>query len=113
MTLSEIMAVVEEEDWDVTLSGGDPMYHPEEVSQLARRVHEIGHSVWLYTGYTWEEMIKMPGLSMVLPEIDVIVDGPFREEMRNTDLLFRGSANQRIIDVAKSLAANEVTEWHR
>ena len=113
MTEAEILQIVAEEDFDVTLSGGDPMYHPAEVRQLAIKIHELGHSVWLYTGFTWEELIKNADLAHVLPEIDVIVDGPFIEKYRDPDLLFRGSANQRIIDVAKSLEAGIPVDWIR
>lgn len=113
MSLDRIMDVVREEDFDVTFSGGDPMYHPWEVSELCRRIHDMGHTVWLYTGFTWEDLIKTQELFMVLPEIDVIVEGPFIESLRDTDLLFRGSSNQRIVDVAKSLASGRPVEWHR
>ena len=105
--------VVREEDFDVTFSGGDPMYHPEEVKIIARKVHDMGHTVWLYTGFTWEELQKSPVLTQVLREIDVIVDGPFIHALKERDLLFRGSSNQRIIDVARSLKSGEVVEWRR
>ena len=113
MTLQEILDVVREEDFDVTFSGGDPMYHPAEIVALSRKIHEMGHSVWLYTGFTWEELVKSEVFLMVLQEIDVIVEGPFVESLRDTDLLFRGSFNQRIVDVRKSLATGCLQEWHR
>lgn len=113
MDIEELMAVVEEEDWDVTLTGGDPMYHPGAVMEIARRVHELGHNIWVYTGFTWEELIKKEELSNVLRLIDVIVDGPYHAAERDTDLLFRGSRNQRIIDVASSLESGMVMEWQR
>lgn len=99
MTLDEIMSVVEEEDFDVTLSGGDPMYHPGVVRELSRRVHAIGHTVWLYTGFTYEEILADSELASALEHIDTIVDGPFIESLRDPDLHFRGSSNQRIIDL--------------
>lgn len=89
------------------------MYHPEEVRIIARKVHDMGHTVWLYTGFTWEELQKSPALTQVLTEIDVIVDGPFIRDLKERDLLFRGSSNQRIIDVARSLESGKVVEWHR
>ncbi|WP_304383614.1 anaerobic ribonucleoside-triphosphate reductase activating protein [Muribaculum intestinale] len=113
MDIEELMAVVEEEDWDVTLTGGDPMYHPGAVMEIARRVHELGHDIWVYTGFTWEDLIKKEELSNVLRLIDVIVDGPYHAAERDTDLLFRGSRNQRIIDVASSLESGMVMEWQR
>lgn len=113
MSFDEIMDVVREEDFDVTFSGGDPMYHPEEVASLSKMIHDLGHTVWLYTGFPWEELIKSQKFLMVLQEIDVIVDGPFVESLRDTDLLFRGSSNQRIIDVKRSCTSGKVEEWHR
>lgn len=113
MSFDEIMDVVCEEDFDVTFSGGDPMYHPEEVAALSQMIHDLGHTVWLFTGFTWEELIKSQKFLMVLQEIDVIVDGPFVESLRDTDLLFRGSSNQRIIDVKRSCTSGKVEEWHR
>lgn len=113
MTVAQIMDVAREEDFDVTFSGGDPMYHPEEVRIIARKVHDMGHTVWLYTGFTWEELQKNPDLAQVLTEIDVIVDGPFIQALKERDLLFRGSSNQRIIDVARSLESGKVVEWRR
>ncbi len=97
MTLEELMAVIEEEDFDVTLSGGDPLYHPEEIALLAKHIKKTGHSVWLYTGFTIEEILSSARLSIPLPYLDAIVDGPFVEPLRDPDLQFRGSSNQRII----------------
>lgn len=97
MSLDEIMDIVREEDFDVTISGGDPLYHPDEVRELSRRVVDVGHKVWLYTGFTIEEIEADPRLADALEFIDTIVDGPYIEALRDTDLLFRGSSNQRII----------------
>lgn len=97
MTLEEIMQVVEEEDFDVTLSGGDPLYHAEDIAHLARTIKETGHTVWLYTGFTFEEILDSPLLSAPLPYLEAIVEGPYIEALRDPDLLFRGSSNQRII----------------
>lgn len=97
MDLDEIMEIVREEDFDVTFSGGDPLYHPETVRELSRRVVDVGHKVWLYTGFTIEEIEADPRLADALEFIDTIVDGPYIEALRDTDLLFRGSSNQRII----------------
>ncbi len=97
MTFEEIMSVIEEEDFDVTLTGGDPLYHPEEIAQLAKSIKETGHTVWLYTGFTLEEILASDRLSLPLPYLDAIVDGPFIESLRDPDLQFRGSSNQRIL----------------
>ena len=97
MDLDEIMEIVREEDFDVTFSGGDPLYHPETVRELSRRVVDVGHKVWLYTGFTIEKIEADPRLADALEFIDTVVDGPYIEALRDTDLLFRGSSNQRII----------------
>ena len=99
MTLDEIMEIVEEEDFDVTLTGGDPLYRPKEIAALAKKIKESDHKVWLYTGFTIEEIRASEELSLPLPYLDAIVDGPFMEDLRDPDLPFRGSSNQRIIFV--------------
>ena len=100
MTLEEIMEIVEEEDFDVTLTGGDPLYHPKEIAALAEKIKESDHKVWLYTGFTIEEIQASEELSLPLPFLDTIVDGPFIESLRDPDLPFRGSSNQRIIPLS-------------
>ena len=97
MTIEELMAIINEEDFDVTLSGGDPLYHPDKIAILARRIQETGHKVWLYTGFTMEEIKASERLSLPLPYLDAVVDGPYIEALRDPDLQFRGSSNQRII----------------
>lgn len=97
MTLEEIMAVVREEDFNVTLTGGDPMFNPEAAAVLAREIHEAGYSIWLYTGFTMEEIHADKRLAAILPFIEAVVDGPFVEQLKDPDLKFRGSSNQRII----------------
>ena len=93
----------------VTFSGGDPFFHPEAFLLLLKRVkEETGMNVWCYTGYTYEEIKAQPRLSAALDYIDVLVDGPFKQEQKNISLAFRGSENQRVIDLKKSLQEKEV-----
>ena len=83
---------------DVTFTGGDPLLQVEAFTQLAKMVkNKTNKTIWCYTGYTYERIKESPKLSQILPFIDVLVDGPFMMEKRNTDLKFRGSSNQRII----------------
>ena len=83
---------------DVTFSGGDPFYQVEAFTELARRIkEETSKTIWCWTGFTLEEIQASERLSMILPYIDVLVDGPFILEQRDTSLRFRGSPNQRIL----------------
>ena len=83
---------------DVTFSGGDPLFQVEAFTQLAKMVkNKTNKTIWCYTGYTYEFIKESPKLRQILPFLDVLVDGPFMMEKRNTDLKFRGSENQRII----------------
>ena len=96
----------------ITFSGGDPMYQPEAFTELARRICEDLHkSVWCYTGFLFEQVVEDPKMSKMLPYLEVLVDGPFIEAKKSLDLLFRGSSNQRLVDVQKSLNAGKVVEF--
>ncbi|MBD5228045.1 MAG: anaerobic ribonucleoside-triphosphate reductase activating protein [Bacteroidales bacterium] len=97
MSLEEIMEIVDEEEFDVTLSGGDPFCNVDDSLRLAREIRKRGYNIWCYTGYTIEEIRNDPALAPLLEEINVLVDGPFIRDLHDPDLLFRGSSNQRII----------------
>lgn len=97
MSLEEILAVVKEEDFNVTLTGGDPLFNPEACRELVEAITAEGYSVWVYTGYTWEAIKTNPLLLDAVMQAEVIVEGPFIEALKDPDLLFRGSSNQRII----------------
>lgn len=96
----------------VTLSGGDPMFQVEESLKLAKEVKNLGLNVMLYTGFTFERIIEMgksnPYYKEILNYIDYLVDGPFILKLRDLTLQFRGSQNQRIIDVPHYLKTNEI-----
>lgn len=95
----------------VTLSGGDPFFRPEELLEFLRRLKgEIDIDVWSYTGYTYEELMKNQITRECLEYIDTLVDGKFTQELFNPELFYRGSSNQRIIDVKASRENNEVIE---
>lgn len=97
----------------VTFSGGDPMYQPLDCMELAKRIKdETGLSVWCYTGFTFDEVIKDKDRLEFLKYIDVLVDGPFILGKRNISLQFRGSSNQRLIDVKESLEQNKIIEYN-
>ena len=105
MTTEEIMRVIVADPYaNVTFSGGDPMYQPEGFAELARAIHErTEKDIWCYTGFTFEQLLGNPRQRALLEQIDVLVDGPFVKALRNDELIFRGSSNQRIIDVPRSL----------
>lgn len=113
MTLEEIMDVVEEEDFNVTLSGGDPLFDPEACRELTKALKKQGRNIWIYTGYKWEEILADKPMKEAIESADVVVDGPFIIELKDTDLPFRGSLNQRIIDIRESLKSNEIILYNK
>jgi anaerobic ribonucleoside-triphosphate reductase activating protein len=85
----------------VTFSGGEPMAQAEALLPVAKALKERGYNLWIYTGYLWEEL---DGARLDLAALaDVVVDGPYDAARRSLSLLWRGSENQRLIDVRKSL----------
>lgn len=108
MSLKEIMAIVWEEDFNVTISGGDPLFNPLNLKRLVEAIKKDRRNIWIYTGYVWEDIISNSALLSAIREADVLVDGLYISELRDPDLPFRGSSNQRIIDIQKSLISNEI-----
>lgn len=96
----------------ITLSGGDPMFQIEQSLYIAKHAKEKGLNVWCYTGFTFERLHEMSfkneSLREFLNTIDVLIDGPFVLEKKNFSLKYRGSSNQRIIDVQKTLKKSKV-----
>lgn len=93
----------------VTLSGGEPFDQPEPLIEFSRAVKERGLELAAYTGYLYEEILEGGGARRELLELcDVLIDGPFIMEQRNLDIRFKGSENQRIIDVQRSLREGRV-----
>ena len=91
-------------DMNVTFTGGDPMLHPEGFIELAQMIkNNTDKNIWCYTGYKFEDLIQHPIRRKLVELCDVIVDGPYIESERDLSLHFRGSRNQRVIDVQKSL----------
>ncbi len=108
-TKEKIFSLLERDYIDgLTISGGDPLFlsNVVEVTRLCEEVKQLfpNKTIWLYTGYEWE---KIKYLSLV-NYVDVIVDGKFILELKDTTLAFRGSSNQRVIDVKKSLKKNKL-----
>lgn len=107
------MEIVEEEDFDVTITGGDPLFNPSQLKILIHEIKNNRRNVWVYTGYTWEEIISSPQLLDAIIEADIIVDGKFIESLKDIDIPFRGSTNQRIIDVQQSLDSGKIVILRR
>lgn len=92
----------------ITFSGGDPL-HPQNRDEVARLVKKCRQlfplkTIWLYTGFLWEEIMDLD----LIPMLDVVVDGRFEEALKDVKLFWKGSENQRVIDVRKTLEAGEI-----
>ncbi len=113
MSIEEILSPILEDPFaDVTFTGGDPMMQPEGFTELARAIKERSEkTIWCYTGYLFEELTRMPAQAEMLKYIDVLVDGPFVQELRDEQLRFRGSSNQRLVDVRRSLKEKKTILW--
>ncbi|MBP5388554.1 MAG: anaerobic ribonucleoside-triphosphate reductase activating protein [Prevotella sp.] len=112
MTTKELMKIILADPFaNVTFSGGDPMYQAEGFTELARAIHNYTNKdIWCYTGFVYESLIQDEQREL-LEQLDVLVDGPFIKKLQDPDLLFRGSSNQRLIDVQKTLYAGEIILW--
>ena len=113
MTVEQLMRIIEADPYTqgVTFSGGDPMYQAAAFAELARQIHRrTQKDIWCYTGFTFEILIHDDQREL-LAEVDVLVDGPFVESLHDPDLLFRGSSNQRLIDVQASRYSGKTVLW--
>ena len=119
MSVGEVlMDVLSDPFAHVTFTGGDPIFQAVEFARLAAEIKRFSDkTIWCYTGFTFERLLankmQLEGVERLLPLLDVVVDGPYVEMLRDTELLFRGSSNQRIIDVQKSLRLGRTISWQR
>ena len=92
----------------VTFSGGDPLYpgNRDCIIELIKKIKHLfpGKNIWLYTGYKWEDICTLDGLEL----IDVLVDGRFEKDLKDVKLHWKGSSNQRVIDVKETLRQGEI-----
>ncbi len=97
----------------ITFSGGEPFCQPGPLAELAKRVHAVGKDVATFTGYTYEQLAVMedPQVQALLAETDLLIDGPFLEGQKNLELAFRGSENQRLLDMAATRQAGRPVLW--
>ena len=96
----------------ITLSGGDPLFQIEAVTEIAKYAKSINLNVWCYTGFTYEQILKLGEKNNKYLEflnyLDVLVDGKFENDKKDLNLLFRGSSNQRLINMKETLKNNRV-----
>lgn len=107
--IDEILSMIDENPLldGITFSGGDPMDQAAALVPLAREIKERGMNLVIFTGYTYERLMELsherPDMFELLTFADILIDGPFILAKKSLELKFRGSSNQRIIDVQKSL----------
>ena len=112
-TTDDLVKVIEENPLakGVTFSGGEPFSQAEAFAELAGKLKNRGYEVASYSGFTMEELLRgSREQRMLLEKLDVLIDGPYIEEQRSLSLAYRGSRNQRIIDVPASLRTGEIKE---
>ncbi|MBP1545466.1 MAG: anaerobic ribonucleoside-triphosphate reductase activating protein [Oscillospiraceae bacterium] len=113
VTADEIMELISSNPLldGVTFSGGEPFCQAAALAEIGKRIREKGYNIITYTGYTYEQLMsgatEENGYMKLLSVTDLLVDGPYIESQSSPDIRFRGSANQRIIDVKRSLAENK------
>ena len=110
MATQEILDIILADPFaDVTFTGGDPMFQPIEFAELAKAIREhCDKNIWCYTGFLFENILRNDAQRTLLELVDVLVDGPFVQSLRDESLLFRGSSNQRLIDVKRSMEEGRV-----
>ena len=99
----------------VTFSGGEPFLQAGELAEVALAAHQIGWDVVTYTGYTYEELVSLSGensgISALVNESDILIDGKYIHKKRNVGLQFRGSSNQRVINMAETRKSGNILLW--
>ena len=107
--LGDVVKELSESSNDVTISGGEPLDQFSDLFDLCKQLHKQGKSIWVYTGNVVDP--TKPIYQKLAQYVDVIVDGRFVEEQKDSSLLFRGSSNQRLIDLPMSVIMGEIIEW--
>ena len=106
MKVDEIVEILKQSGHTkFTITGGDPFYQPMGLLELVVRIRkEIpGSNIWCYTGFLFEDLLDREEMVLILKNIDVLVDGPFIQELRDESLTYRGSSNQRVLEIPKDL----------
>lgn len=131
MTVGQILNEIQEAKscTGVTFTGGEPFEQADALGELAIALKEKNYNIWAYSGYRFEDLVKIAqgkdtpaatdycnkehsqGVLNMLNNIDVLVDGRFDQNLKSYDALYRGSTNQRLIDMKKTLMQNNMIEW--
>lgn len=100
-SIEDIIEKIEDESLgkNITISGGDPLFQATSIIELAKQLFEKDYNIWLYTGYTFDEINSNEKLKPILNYINVLVDGKFVKELHDYTLDYRGSSNQNIIEL--------------
>ncbi len=112
MTISEVFDNINFEITDVTFIGGEPMLQAKALALLAEKIKkETNKTIWIYSGHTYEEILENEDYYNLIKHCDVLVDGKFDKAYHKNNLKFKGSTNQRIIDLNKSLISEDIVLW--
>lgn len=111
ISVNKLAELLLENGNNITFSGGECSLQAKAFILLAKQLKQENRNLWLYSGYTYEQLMNKPLSKKLLQFIDVLVDGAYVESLRNLNLRFRGSSNQRIIDIPKTLEKGEVVLW--
>lgn len=111
-TINDVVDTALKSRYPVTFSGGDPIYQARELKTVCEQIFPV-KNIWVYTGYTWDELLENDNLKDILQYIDVLVDGRFDVNKKDSRLQFRGSSNQDIIDCKESLKNGRKCLWRK
>ncbi len=92
----------------ITFSGGECFLQPKQCAYIAKEARKLNLNIYAYTGYLYEDLLRMPEVLDFLDQIDILIDGPFILKERNLLLTFRGSNNQRVIDLKETKKQNKI-----
>lgn len=113
MEIDEVFEKITGRFTSITFIGGEPMMQAEPLAVLAEKIKtNTDKNIWIYSGHTYEEIINNKKYFKLLKFCDVLVDGKFNKRYFQNNLRFRGSTNQRIIDIKKSLEKNKIVYWN-
>lgn len=112
MSVDEVFDKINHDMTDITFIGGEPMMQAKSLAVLAQKIKkETDKTIWIYSGHSFEEILKNKDYYNLLKYCDILVDGKFDKKYFKSNLRFRGSTNQRIIDLKKSLTQNKIILW--